>query len=328
VRLVSVAIPSSVASGVRWILSVAVSVDVHRPDAQSDAQLPICSLPAAQLPSWYSLQKNPLSSLLPVMPTVCRPSWSAPLRGASPQCLVHWACGNRCRSGGEWLRAHSISVKLDLAAAWNYHVDSYTNAGKTEPVVREWRQSVPLLATTAPHAASAGVSTDTSNTPNRALAQFRVLKKISPYRHKVTMSMSALKLTPQPEFCEILRSVWCNRYLLDKAGRNAITPTPTPSPSLKPQFGIQTRDKRQFLVLSPLSGGRIGHTELQAQTHQKSVSWNVPEVGLAHDPGPGNYVRFYYILTSTCEPHRFFNRRDNAWARVFFLARLGLKSTV
>jgi hypothetical protein len=74
-------------------------------------------------------------------------------------------------------------------------------------------------------------------------------------------------------------------------------------------------------------GGGIGHTELQAQTHQKSVSWNVPEAGLAHDPRRGNLVRFYYILTS-CEPHRFFNRRDNARARVFFLARLGLKSTV
>jgi hypothetical protein len=35
-------------------------------------------------------------------------------------------------------------------------------------------------------------------------------------------------------------------------------------------------------------GGRFGHTEFQAQTHQKSVSWNVPEVGLAHDPRPGN----------------------------------------
>jgi hypothetical protein len=41
----------------------------------------------------------------------------------------------------------------------------------------------------------------------------------------------------------------------------------------------------------------------------------------------GNSVRFYYVLT-TCEPHRCFNRRDNAWARVFFLARLGLKATV
>jgi hypothetical protein len=63
---------------------------------------------------------------------------------------------------GTEARAHSVSVKMDLAAAWSYHVDSYTNAGKTEPVVREWKQS--HLATTAPHAASAGVSTDTSNT--------------------------------------------------------------------------------------------------------------------------------------------------------------------
>jgi hypothetical protein len=31
-------------------------------------------------------------------------------------------------------------------------------------------------------------------------------------------------------------------------------------------------------------GGRIGHTELQAQTHQKLVCWSVPEVGLVHDP--------------------------------------------
>jgi hypothetical protein len=35
-------------------------------------------------------------------------------------------------------------------------------------------------------------------------------------------------------------------------------------------------------------GQTIGHTELQAQTHQKSVSWDVPEAGLAHDPRPGN----------------------------------------
>jgi hypothetical protein len=41
--------------------------------------------------------------------------------------------------------------------------------------------------------------------------------------------------------------------------------------------------------LCSLLWGRIGQAELQAQTHQKSVSWNgVPEVGLAHDPGPGN----------------------------------------
>jgi hypothetical protein len=64
------------------------------------------------------------------------------------------------------------------------------------------------------------------------------------------MSMSALKLTPQPELCEILRFDWCKRYLLDKAGRNVITLTP--SPSLKPQFGLETRDTRQFLALSPL----------------------------------------------------------------------------
>jgi pimeloyl-ACP methyl ester carboxylesterase len=48
-------------------------------------------------------------------------------------------------------------------------------------------------------------------------------------------SIVQLRLTPHPEFCEILRSVWCNRHLLDKAGRNAITPTP--STPLKPQFG-------------------------------------------------------------------------------------------
>jgi hypothetical protein len=65
------------------------------------------------------------------------------------------------------------------------------------------------------------------------------------------MSMSALKLTPQPEFCEILRFDWCNRYLLDKAGGNDITLTP--SPSLKPQYGPEARDKRQFLTLNPLS---------------------------------------------------------------------------
>ena len=35
-------------------------------------------------------------------------------------------------------------------------------------------------------------------------------------------------------------------------------------------------------------------------------------------------MRVYYILT-TCEPHRVFNRRDSAWARVCFVARLGLE---
>jgi hypothetical protein len=63
---------------------------------------------------------------------------------------------------GAEARAHSISVKMDLAAAWTYHVHSYTNAGKTEPVVRKWKQS--HLATTAPQAAATGVSTDISNT--------------------------------------------------------------------------------------------------------------------------------------------------------------------
>jgi hypothetical protein len=70
-------------------------------------------------------------------------------------------------------------------------------------------------------------------------------------RHKVTMSMQALKLIPQPEFCEILRSDWRNRYLLDKVGRNVITPTP--SPPLNPQFGPEARNKPWFLILSPLS---------------------------------------------------------------------------
>jgi hypothetical protein len=51
---------------------------------------------------------------------------------------------------------------MDLAAAWTYQVHSYTNAGKTEPVVREWKQS--HLAATAPQTASTGASTDTSNT--------------------------------------------------------------------------------------------------------------------------------------------------------------------
>ena len=42
-------------------------------------------------------------------------------------------------------------------------------------------------------------------------------------------------------------------------------------------------------VQSFFGGGRIGQAELQAQTHQKSVSWNVPVVvEPAHDPGPGN----------------------------------------
>jgi hypothetical protein len=37
------------------------------------------------------------------------------------------------------------------------------------------------------------------------------------------------------------------------------------------------------------SRGNNDQAELQAQTHQKSVSWNVPEVGLArHDPRRGN----------------------------------------
>jgi hypothetical protein len=35
-------------------------------------------------------------------------------------------------------------------------------------------------------------------------------------------------------------------------------------------------------------GGGIGQAELQAQTHQKSVSWDVPEAGRAHDPRRGN----------------------------------------
>jgi hypothetical protein len=71
------------------------------------------------------------------------------------------------------------------------------------------------------------------------------------------MSMSALKLIPQPEFCEILRStVWCNRYLLDKAGRNAIIP--------KPQNGPEARDKRQFLVLSPLRSTRQSQRKYEA----------------------------------------------------------------
>jgi hypothetical protein len=37
----------------------------------------------------------------------------------------------------------------------------------------------------------------------------------------VDVSMSALKLVPQPGLCEILRSDWCNQYPLDKAGRKA-----------------------------------------------------------------------------------------------------------
>jgi hypothetical protein len=47
----------------------------------------------------------------------------------------------------------------------------------------------------------------------------------------------------------------------------------------------------------------------------------------AKTPEPGRCPVQPYILT-TCEPYRFINQRDSTWARVFFLARLGLKSTV
>jgi hypothetical protein len=49
----------------------------------------------------------------------------------------------------------------------------------------------------------------------------------------------------------------------------------------------------------------LAHVECGAPSTDppKSMSWDVPVVGLAHDPRRGFKVRFYYILT-TCEPHR------------------------
>jgi hypothetical protein len=44
--------------------------------------------------------------------------------------------------------------------------------------------------------------------------------------------------------------------------------------------------------------GKTDQAELQAQTHQKSVSWNVPEVGLAHDPRPGNCLGAFLLHTN------------------------------
>jgi hypothetical protein len=76
-------------------------------------------------------------------------------------------------------------------------------------------------------------------------------RHISPQSHHVNVGTQIDPLIPQPEFCEILRSDWRNRYLLDKAGRNAISPTP--SPPLKPQFGPEARDKPWFLILNLLS---------------------------------------------------------------------------
>jgi hypothetical protein len=65
----------------------------------------------------------------------------------------------------------------------------------------------------------------------------------------------------------------------------------------------------------PTQVGALGCASSRAGA--RSTTWELGTFLLHHE---------YYILT-TCEPHRFFNRRDNdnAWARVFFVARLGLE---
>jgi hypothetical protein len=63
-------------------------------------------------------------------------------------------------------------------------------------------------------------------------------------RHKVTMSMHALKLIPQSHSQSFAKSC----VLI-----GAIDIIPTPSSPFKPQFGPEARDKPWFLIVSPLS---------------------------------------------------------------------------
>jgi hypothetical protein len=70
--------------------------------------------------------------------------------------------------------------------------------------------------------------------------------------------------------------------------------------------------------------GGIGQAELQAQT-------DPPKIGVLECASSRTSARSRtgelgtFLLLTTCEPYRVFNQRDSTWARVFFLARLGLK---